>query len=99
MGNRMEFHNILKSIAPNVYYQIPTNIMMEYPAIVYERRSIGGLFGSNNIHVNRNSYTVTVIDSNPDSEIVDKIMQLPFCGFERHYVSEGLNHDVFVIYY
>ena len=44
-------------------------------------------------------YTVTVIDSDPDSEIVNRVSMLPYCYFDRHYVQDNLNHDVFEIYF
>ena len=45
------------------------------------------------------AYEITVIDENPDSEIVKRISMLPKCRFNRHYVSDNLNHDTFTIYY
>ena len=42
---------------------------------------------------------VTVIDSDPDSKIVNRVSMLPYCYFDRHYVQDNLNHDVFEIYF
>lgn len=99
MGNRVDLHSILLGITENVYYQAPTNVQIKYPAIIYSRRNIENEYGSNQVHIQNRSYSIMVIDQDPDSVIVDKIAQLPFCKFDRHYISDGLNHDTFVIYY
>lgn len=44
-------------------------------------------------------YELTVIDKNPDSDILDRVASLPMCAFERHYTADNLNHDVYNIYY
>ena len=44
-------------------------------------------------------YTITVIDPDPDSEIVPQIEQLPKCGYDTTFDTEGLTHNVFTIYY
>jgi hypothetical protein len=72
---------------------------MKYPAIVYFRNNIENLFADNKVYTQSLSYEVTVIDEDPDSEIPKKVSQLPTCGFNRHFVSENLYHDVFVLYY
>ena len=44
-------------------------------------------------------YSVTVIEKDPDSSIPDRVAMLPKCLFDRHYVTENLHHDSFVIYF
>lgn len=101
MSDRKELHSILVSIlgSNNVYYQPPESVKMSYPAIVYSRNNIDNAFADNNVYKQENRYSVTVIDSNPDSSIVRGISLLPRCRFDRHYTSNNLNHDVFSIYY
>ena len=99
MGERVELQRILEAVCDNVYYQAPSNININYPAILYTRRNINIKHASNKGYVLNKSYTVTVIDRNPDSVIVDKVSLLPGCSHDRHYVSDSLNHDVFTIYY
>lgn len=99
MGSRVDLHSMLEKITPNVYYQKPSNISMKYPCIVYSRRSIKSDKANNGNYRDKRSYTVTVIDRNPDSAIVDKIAQLDYSTYDRGFISEGLNHDTFVIYY
>ena len=71
---------------------------MKYPAIVYSLDDISNEFADNGVYSSRKRYSVTIIDANPDSPIVDRVNSLSECRFSRHYVSENLNHWVFSIY-
>jgi hypothetical protein len=42
---------------------------------------------------------VTVISSNPDSEIPSRVAELPMCTHQRSFATAGLNHDVFRLYF
>ena len=82
----------------NVYYQPPASVKMQYPAIVYKRKNIETRFASNVVYMQSPCYEVVLIDKNPDSVFIDKILQIPYCSYDRHYTSDNLNHDVFTIY-
>lgn len=107
MDKRLELHEILCEIVNitepdgdrHVYFQPPESVKIKYPAIVYSRNDIGNRFANNDVYKQSRNYQVTVIDRNPDSEIVDKVSKLPTCRFNRHFVSDNLNHDVFILYY
>lgn len=101
MNRREELHEILCEAlgSRNVYFQPPESVKMKYPAIVYSRDDIDNSFANNSVYMQSLAYSVTVIDSDPDSEIVDKVSKLPRCQYDRHYKSDNLNHDVFTIYY
>lgn len=101
MDRRLELHEILCDIlgSRNVYYQPPESVKMSYPAIVYERSNIDNKFANNGVYMQSPGYTITVIDKDPDSEIVTKISKLQTCRFNRHFTSDNLNHDVFTLYY
>ena len=83
----------------NVYYQPPESVKMKYPAIVYSRNRIDNTFANNKVYGQSFSYTITVIDADPDSEIVMKVSKLPKCRYVRNFKSDNLNHDVFELYY
>lgn len=101
MTNRLELHEKLCDIlgSRNVYFQPPTKLTMKYPAIVYNLSNIENKFANNVVYNQSYSYEVTVIDSDPDSEIVHKVSSLPKTRFSRHFTSDNLNHYTFVIYY
>lgn len=101
MDRRVRLHEVLCGIldSRNVYYQPPNGLMMRYPAIVYKREEIKTDFADGGVYRKDIGYMVTVIDKNPDSEIVKRMSELRFCRFVRHYTADNLNHDVFIIYY
>jgi hypothetical protein len=99
--NREELHRILVDIlgSRNVYFQPPESIKLKYPCIIYERSYIQTVKADNTKYIEIKEYTVTVIDEDPDSEIPDKLIKLPYCSFSRHFVYDNLNHDVFTLYF
>lgn len=101
MNNRLGLHEVLCDIlgTRSVYYQPPETVKMKYPAIVYSRSSIDNKHGDNLPYIQNYSYTVTLVDKNPDSEFAHKLAQLPMCRFIRNYQAENLNHDVFLLYF
>ena len=101
MATRVDLQNVLEELleSRNVYYQPPESLKMNYPAIVYARKTIDNSYANNSVYKQNYAYEITVIDKNPDSEIVNKISKLPTCRFDRHFKSDNLNHDVFTLYY
>lgn len=100
MGSRIELHEKLIDIAGrNVYFQPPASKDIKYPAIKYERAKIDSEYANGIPYMQSLGYTLTVMDYNPDSEIVTKISKLSNCKFDRHYEADNLNHDVFTLYY
>lgn len=100
MDKRLELHKILCEVlgSNNVYYQPPESVRMNYPAIVYSRSDIENRFANNSVYTQSYFYIITVIDYDPDSEIVYRLSQLPGCRYDRHYTVDNLNHDVFILY-
>lgn len=72
---------------------------MQYPCIVYKRDSALTEFADNKPYSYGKRYQLTVIDSDPDSDIPDKIAMLPKCVLNRTFVSSNLHHDVFNLYF
>ena len=101
MATRLELQSKLEELlgSKNVYYQPPASVQMKYPAIVYSRNRIDNRHADDSVYKQAISYTVTVIDKKPDSNVVFEISKLPKCRFDRHYISDNLNHDTFTLYY
>lgn len=101
MGSRLTLQTMLEELlgSRNVYFQPPASINLLYPAIVYSRSKIENVFADDTVYKQDKSYELTIIDEDPDSEIVDKISKLPKCRYERHFVSDNLNHDVFILFW
>ena len=101
MHSRLDLHELLCEVlgSRNVYYSPPATIRMKYPAIVYSRSDIDNKFANDSVYNQSHVYSITVIDDDPDSEIVERMSLIPRCKFDRHFVSDNLNHDTFTIYY
>ena len=101
MVNRPDLQTFLEELigSRNVYFQPPESVKMSYPAIVYSRKKIVNDHANNSVYKQSFSYEITVIDKDPDSEIVRKVSMLPKCAHDRHFKSDNLNHDIFTLFY
>lgn len=105
-GSRLDLHNILidilgtkNSTVSRVYFQPPVSIKIEYPCIIYKRSDRKDLFSDDRIYLDMKQYSIMVVDKNPDSLIPDKVLDLQYCSFSTHFTVDGLNHDVYNLYY
>lgn len=96
---RSELHTILLGITPHVYFQPPENVKIQYPCIVYARNQARNQYANNVPYHHTKRYQVTVIDTNPDSEIPDLVSALSMCEVTQHFTSDNLHHDVFNLYF
>lgn len=101
MRSRETLHDTFKELlnSENVYYQAPESQKMEYPCIRYSVNEIKSKKADNINYTNTKGYTVIVISKKPDNPVIDKILEMPMSSFDRHYVSDNLNHDVIKIFY
>lgn len=99
--SRVDLQYLLEGILGSryVYFQPPESIKLKYPCIVYERSDIRTVKADNLKYTVQKRYTVTYISEDPDSDVPDKLIQLPYCSFDRHFISGNMNHDVFDLYY
>lgn len=100
-NRRFLLHEIFCEIlgTRNAYFQPPESVKMNYPAIVYGLDGIENTYANDGVYLSHRRYSVTVIDKNPDSEIVGKVAELPRCKFNRSYQKDNLNHYVFTLFY
>lgn len=101
MASRLELQSKLEELlgSRNVYYQPPESLKIEYPAIIYSKSDIQTRFASDSTYSRSHRYELMVIDKMPDNSVIDKLLNLPYCSFDRHYKSDNLNHDVLSLYY
>lgn len=99
MGTRLQLQALFLTLCDNVYFQPPPTVKMKYPCIHYELSDRDSKFADNKPYANTKKYSVTVMDQDPDSAIPDKIAVLPMCRFDRHFTAEGLNHNVFQLFF
>ena len=101
MASRLELQTKLEELLGNrhVYYQPPSTVKMEYPAIVYSLNNIDIRKADNANYMSTKQYTVTVMDRMPDNSVIDKLLELPYCSYDRHYIADNLHHDVLTLYF
>ena len=101
MSRRIELQEIFEELlgSRNVYYQPPESIKMSYTAIKYSRSDVDVRHADDTAYSKMNKYEVTVITKSPDDPVIEKILDLPYCSYDRHYVSDNLHHDVLTLYH
>lgn len=101
MASRLKLESKLEELlgSKNVYYQPPESVNMSYPAIRYSKSKPDVKRADNKIYTKTNCYEIIVISKRPDEPVINEIENLPNSRWERHYVSDNLNHDVLTLYY
>ena len=101
MADRLELHSVLQELlgSSNVYYQPPESIKMQYDAIKYSKKNIVSKYANDRKYSMMDCYDVTVISRLPDNPVIKKLLSLPYCSYDRHYIADNLHHDVLTIYY
>jgi hypothetical protein len=72
---------------------------MAYPCIVYQRDDLRTQFAGNRPYTSKWRYQVTLIDAKPENPALAKLAGLPLCEYNRHFVANKQNHDVFSLYF
>ena len=98
---RLELQTLLEGVlsSTNVYFQPPSNKVMQYPCIVYKQDNAKTEFADNHPYSRTKRYLVTVIDRNPDTLVPDDIAQLPLSNLSRIFTADNLHHYVFNLYF
>lgn len=101
MADRLELHSVLQELlgSSNVYYQPPESIKMQYDAIRYSKKTIDSKYANDRKYSMIDCYEITVISRLPDNPVIKKLLSLPYCSYDRHYVADNLHHDVLTIYW
>ena len=101
MRSRTSLHSMLvEAFGSNrVYYQTPENFKMEYPALRYSKSDIISRNADDIKYSAYTRYEIIIIDKKPDNISLNKILSMPLSSYDRHYVSDGLHHDVITLYY
>lgn len=102
MATRQEqLQTILEDLlgSKEVYYQPPNNVKMAYPAIRYTLNDIYTRKADDSTYGKKREYQIIMMDWLPDNEVIDKILELPYSSYERHYEADNLNHDVISLYF
>ena len=101
MASRLDLQAKLEELleSRNVYYQPPESVKLQYPAIVYSKSDIDSTYADDISYRLTHRYEITVLDKQPDNEVIGKLLKEKYCSFDRHFKSDNLNHDVLTLYY
>lgn len=92
--------SLLEAFAPNVYFQPPSDVRMNFPAIIYTRDRPFMNKANNGAYMFQWSYRITVVDTTPDSDIPESLVRaFSTCVVDSTAVIEGLNHTYLTLYY
>lgn len=99
LDRRLELDARLRRILGynNLYFEPPTSVTMHYPCVRYTRERIDTNYANNKVYLAKQRYDITLIYYDVDGDLVDKFLfnneGLTF-SHERHYVADGLHHDI-----
>ena len=101
MKSRLKLQSLLEELldSKNVYYQSPNNLSMSYPAIKYSTDDIDSKKADDKTYIITKRYKVIVISPKPDNPVIEKLLSLPMCSYDRSYKADNLYHDVLTLYY
>ena len=101
MGTREQLQSKLEELlgSTNVYYQSPPSTGMKYPAILYNKSKIDHKLANNKKYSSNTRYELIVIDRRPDNPVINKLLELDYCSYDRPYKSDNLYHDSLTLYF
>ena len=105
MKMRIDLQYKLESIlgSRNVYFQPPEYIRLHYPCIIYSLDNIKHEEANNIKYTKQKKYSVTVIFNDYDDVLHDRIindlLDLDYCYFNRTFINENMYHYVFTLYF
>lgn len=101
MASRLELQTKLEELlgSRNVYYNPPTNLRMEYDCIRYSLGTIQSEYANDAKYSKMKRYELIVISRVSDPEIVDDLLELPYCSMGTPYKADNLNHYPLTLYW
>lgn len=102
MKTRLELHEKLVEVlgSSQVYFEPPTNVIIKYPAIVYELNGESTKRANNKRYIVYNTYTATHMYKSLKNELKEQILEaFTYVDYDRRLVSDGLYQDVYTIYW
>ena len=101
MGTREQLQSKLEEVlgSRNVHYQKPPSSCMKYPAILYKKSGIKTTNANNQKYSMITRYDLIVIDKRADNPVIKELLRMPYCSYDRQYISDNLYHDSLTLYY
>lgn len=99
MEKRLKLSQMLHEVSglDNVYFNPPSGFKMSFPCIVYSFANYNTRFADNKPYQLQREFRFIYIDSDPDSDMPDKLALMPQVVSERSYISDNRYHYPFRI--
>lgn len=92
-------HLLKKAVDHNrVYFQPPENLKIGYPAVIFHLSKIKLDHADDVPYKGAREYSVTLITNEPEPEVLDEILKIPYTTLDTTYTADGMNHFVFTTY-
>lgn len=92
-------HMLQQAVRHNqVYFQPPENLKIVYPAVVFHLSKIEIDRASDVPYKGAKEYSVTLITKDPEPDVIDEILKIPYSSLDTTYITDGMNHFVFTVY-
>lgn len=92
-------HLLQQAVRHNrVYFQPPENLKIVYPVVVFNLSKIEIDHASDAPYKGAKEYSVTLITKDPEPDVIDEILKIPYSSLDTTYISDGMNHFVFTVY-
>lgn len=101
MASRIDLQVLLETVlgSRNVYFTPPNTLKLGYPCIIYSLDRINVDHADDMNYIVKKRYQIILVDKNPDSPLVDALMEIPKMEFDRQYIADGLYHFTFSLYF
>ena len=101
MASRIDLQSKLEELlgSRNVYYNPPATLKMQYNAIRYSLGVQQATYADDRKYKKMNRYELIVITRESDPEVVDKLLELPYCSMGTPYKADNLNHYPLTLYW
>lgn len=83
----------------NVYFRPPENLLLNYPCIVYEPKSLEASYANSVPYVIGTQFQVTLLSNLPGYSDARSALKMPGVVVNGHhtFVKEAVVHDVFTV--
>lgn len=102
MDRRLKLHAELiaaSGLASNrVFFQPPETVKLVYPCIVYTLDGVKIDPADNTSYTKSRGYQVTLFERDPDTPILDRLLDLPLCTFSTAFRRDNIYHNILKIY-
>lgn len=96
---RLTLHQELIDLlgSPDVYYNPPETIKMNFPCIVYSLDYYDQIHANNKKYIDWTTYKVIVVSKKPDHPAIRKLLDKEMTRFSTQYTRDGYYHDVIIL--